>query len=144
MGSIADRVARAQAGTDDTVVARVVSGWVVMGDAQFLPGYCMLLPDPVVPSLNDLTEDARLAFLGDMARLGDAILAATGAIRVNYEILGNQDPELHAHVFPRFAHEPDDKRTRPVWFYDWAAAPKYDATAHAAVGAAIALEFTRR
>ena len=40
--------------------------------------------------------------------------------------LGNLDPALHVHVFPRFADEPSDLRTRPVWFYDWARAPAFD------------------
>jgi len=130
MGSIAERVARARAGVNDSVVCRVPSGWVVMGDVQFLPGYCMLLADPVVPSLNDLDAPARTAFLADMARVGDAVLAVTGALRINYEILGNVDPELHAHVFPRFAHEPDGQRLKPVWFQDWATAPRFSPTEH--------------
>jgi hypothetical protein len=27
------------------------SGWAVFGDVQVLNGYCLLLPDPVVPTL---------------------------------------------------------------------------------------------
>ena len=138
MGSIEERVARARAGTEDTLVARVESGWVVMGDPQVLSGYCLLLPDPVVPSLNDLVEPARTAYLRDLARLGDAVLAVTGARRINYEILGNLDPELHAHVFPRYADEPDERRRAPVWFYDLAAAPKFSADQHGALRDAIA------
>ncbi len=41
-----------------------------MGDVQFLPGYCLLLPDPVAPSLNDLDVEARATCLLDMARIG--------------------------------------------------------------------------
>ncbi len=133
MGSIAERVAQARAGTNDSVVCRVPSGWVVLGDVQFLPGYCILLPDPVVPSLNDLVEPARTEYLQDLARLGDAVLAVTGALRINYAILGNLDPELHAHVFPRYAHEADVRRRAPVWFYDWANAEKYSPTTHGAL-----------
>jgi diadenosine tetraphosphate (Ap4A) HIT family hydrolase len=130
MGSIAERVDRCRAGAEESQVARVPSGWVVMGEAQFLPGYCLLLPDPVVPSLNDLVEPARTTYLRDLARLGDAVLAATGARRINYEILGNLDPELHAHVFPRYAHEPDERRRAPVWFYDWSVAETFSPEAH--------------
>jgi diadenosine tetraphosphate (Ap4A) HIT family hydrolase len=101
-----------------------------MGDLQFLPGYCLLLPDPVVPSLNDLDAQARAVYLLDMAHLGDAVLQATGALRINYEILGNSEPELHCHLFPRYAHEPDDKRTMPAWFYDWKNALPYDEEEH--------------
>ena len=34
-----------------------------------------------------------------MSVLGDAILAACSPLRVNYDILGNTDQFLHAHVF---------------------------------------------
>ena len=123
----------AQAGTNDKVVCRMPSGWLVMGDHQVVDGYCLLLPDPVVSSLNDLAEAERLRFLGDMARIGDALLAATGAWRINYEILGNSEPELHAHIFPRYASEPDDRRRMPVWFYDWTSAPPFSHDAHGAL-----------
>jgi len=109
------------------------SGWAVMGDVQFLQGYCLLLPDPVVPSLNDLTGQERTDFLHDMGLIGDAILEVTGAARINYEILGNTEPELHAHIFPRYPDEPEEKRRIPVWFYDWKSAPKFDETEHGAL-----------
>ncbi len=97
-----------------------------MGDVQFLKGYCLLLPDPVVPHLNAMSMTVRQQFLTDMTLLGDAVLNATGAVRINYEMLGNLEPALHAHVFPRFDSEADELRTSPVWFYDWNAAPAFD------------------
>jgi diadenosine tetraphosphate (Ap4A) HIT family hydrolase len=131
MPLIADRVERARRGANDAVICRLPSGWAVIGDVQVLPGYCLLLPDPVVASLNDLVGARRAEFLGDMARLGDAILQVTSADRINYEILGNSEPELHAHVFPRYATEPPELRRLPPWFYDWATAPRYDVESHA-------------
>ena len=105
------------------VVARMKSGWAVLGDPQITRGYCLLLPDPVVPDLNSLVGDARRQFLDDMARLGDAILEETGAERINYEILGNVEPALHAHVIPRHASENPDLRRKAVWLHDWSSAP---------------------
>lgn len=130
MPLISHRVERARKGANDKVICRMASGWAVMGDVQFLPGYCLLLPDPVVASLNDLDANARATYLLDMARIGDALLAATDALRINYEILGNSEPQLHSHIFPRYATEPDDKRTMPVWFYDWKTAPPYAEEQH--------------
>ncbi|NWA81309.1 HIT family protein [Pseudomonas sp. D2002] len=130
MSLISQRVALARNGANNKVICRMPSGWAVMGDVQFLPGYCLLLPDPVVASLNDLDAEARATYLLDMARLGDAVLAATGAVRMNYEILGNSEPELHCHLFPRYATEPDDKRKMPVWFYDWKTATPYADAQH--------------
>ena len=124
------RVEAAQQGMNPTVICRVSSGWVVLGDVQFLPGYSLLLPDPVVPDLNALTMADRITFLQDMAILGDALLEVTGAARINYEILGNREAALHAHVFPRFATEPEERRQKPVWFYDWKNAPPFDSKQH--------------
>ena len=130
MGLIADRVAAARAGDLPQLVGRMPSGWAVLGDAQVLPGYCLLLADPVVPSLNDLAPADRATYLTDLARLGDAVIAATGAERVNYGILGNVEPELHGHVFPRFADEDPDLRLKPVWLHDWDAAPPFSPDLH--------------
>jgi diadenosine tetraphosphate (Ap4A) HIT family hydrolase len=130
MPLIEERVAAARAGINPKVLCRMRSGWAVIGDVQFLPGYCLLLSDPVVPGLNDLPEQKRLTFLSDMARIGDAILSVTRASRINYEILGNSEPELHAHIFPRYADEPDENRRMPVWFYDWKNAPRFSAEQH--------------
>jgi diadenosine tetraphosphate (Ap4A) HIT family hydrolase len=120
------RVEACRAGTDPTVIARLASGWAVMGDPQVLAGYCLLLPDPVVPHLNALTPEAQLAFLADLARLGQAVLELTGALRINYAMFGNLEPALHAHVHPRHANEPEALRTAHPWAYDWSAARRFD------------------
>jgi diadenosine tetraphosphate (Ap4A) HIT family hydrolase len=120
-----------RAGSYAPAVARLASGWVVMGERQVLPGYCLLLPDPVVPHLNALEPEARSQFLADMSRLGDALLAVTGALRVNYAIFGNVEPALHAHAFPRQADEPDAIRTAQPWALDWQSAPGFSEVEHA-------------
>jgi diadenosine tetraphosphate (Ap4A) HIT family hydrolase len=121
------RVAALRAQADATLIARLPSGWAVFGEQQFLRGYCLLLPDPVVPHLNDMPALQRSAFLDDLARLGDALLAATGAVRINYAMYGNVEPALHAHLVPRYADEPETLRTAHPWAYDWSAAPRFDA-----------------
>jgi diadenosine tetraphosphate (Ap4A) HIT family hydrolase len=123
------RVAALRAGEDPTLIARLRSGWAVLGTQQFLRGYCLLLPDPVVPHLNAMDGAHRAEFLADMARLGDAVLAVTGALRINYAIFGNVEPALHAHVIPRYRDEPEALRTAHPWAYDWNAAPAFDAAA---------------
>ncbi len=131
------QVEAANAGTLARVVARLPSGWAVLGDPQITRGYCLLLPDPVVADLNALAGEARRQFLEDMARLGDAVLAVTGAERINYEILGNVEPALHAHVIPRHADEDPGLRVKPVWLHDWASAPAFDTGVHAGLAARI-------
>jgi diadenosine tetraphosphate (Ap4A) HIT family hydrolase len=128
---IHQQVHAAASGALPRVIARLASGWAVLGDPQILPGYALLLPDPVVPDLNALEGRARQQFLDDMARLGDAVLAVTGAERINYEILGNVEPALHAHVIPRYAWEPPARRRTAVWLHDWTAAPPFSPEGHA-------------
>ncbi len=115
---IHQRVEAARAGTNPTVICRMPSGWAVLGDVQFLRGYALLLPDPVVSDLNALDEGQRSRFLLDMTILGDALLEVTGAYRINYEILGNAEPALHVHVFPRYMSESEELRQGPAWRYD--------------------------
>jgi hypothetical protein len=42
-------------------------------------------------------------------------------------ILGNSEAALHAHVFPRYATEPEERRKKPAWFYDWKSSVSFDA-----------------
>ena len=51
------------------MLARLASGFAVIGDTQFLPGCCLLLADdpaadPAADRLLDLPRARRLAFLG--------------------------------------------------------------------------------
>ncbi|MFI8292284.1 HIT family protein [Streptomyces sp. NPDC085614] len=118
-----DRIGSALRGDNPTVLRRLDSGFAVIGDVQFLPGYAVLLVDePHVQRLSDLPRARRLSFLSDMDRLGEAVERACRRLdpafrRVNLEILGNTDPFLHAHVWPRYAWEPAGLVGRPVWLY---------------------------
>jgi diadenosine tetraphosphate (Ap4A) HIT family hydrolase len=118
-----DRIGSALRGENPTVLARLPAGFAVIGDVQWLPGYCVLLSDdPAAERLSDLAPGQRSAFLDSMARLAAAVERACAASdpalrRVNIEILGNADAFLHAHIWPRYAWEPEEVRTRPVWLY---------------------------
>jgi diadenosine tetraphosphate (Ap4A) HIT family hydrolase len=134
------RVSDLRAGRDMTLLGRCASGWAVFGEKQFVKGYLLLLPDPVVPDLNALTPERRGQFLLDMSKLGDALLRVTGAVRINYAIFGNLEPALHAHVVPRFRTEPESLRTQQPWAYDWNAAPTFDAASFAPVAKSLRQE----
>jgi diadenosine tetraphosphate (Ap4A) HIT family hydrolase len=124
---IEQRVAEARAGRNPYVIARLPSGWLVIGDVQPLTGYCLLIADPVVASVNDLAEAGRIAHALDVIRVGDALIEISGAARINYLTLCNAEPSLHTHIVPRFADEPDEQRLLPPFqAYDWSAARPFD------------------
>ncbi|MCG3201658.1 MAG: hypothetical protein NFCOHLIN_01528 [Gammaproteobacteria bacterium] len=119
------------------------SGWAVMGDPQVLPGYCLLYPDPVVADLHGLQGEDRVQFLSDMGAVGEALMNVTPARRINYEMLGNVEPALHAHIVPRYEDEAEPMRHQPVWLHDWSAAPAFDAARDAALVGALRAALTR-
>ena len=137
------QVIAAREGRDPRVIARLFSGWAVFGEQQVLRGYCLLLPDPVVPTLNALSAQQRTIYLLDVARLGDALLKLTGAVRINYAIFGNQEPALHTHLVPRYADEPEELRSSHPWAYDWNRAPPFDRVALQELAAGLQKELTR-
>jgi diadenosine tetraphosphate (Ap4A) HIT family hydrolase len=115
--TIPQRIETAREGTNPTLICRVPSGWVVLCDMQFLSGYCILLADPPVSTLNDLDRARREQFLSDMTTVGDALTEVTGAYRINYAVAGNTDPYLHAHIVPRYLTEPEALRKGLPWSY---------------------------
>ncbi|SDS82947.1 HIT family protein [Microlunatus soli] len=118
-----DRIGSARRGENPAVMARMTASFAVIGDVQFLPGYSVALVDrPGIERLSDLPRADRTRFLADMDALGEAVEQACRARdpqfrRVNLEILGNIDPFLHAHVWPRYDWEPADLVNGPVWLH---------------------------
>jgi diadenosine tetraphosphate (Ap4A) HIT family hydrolase len=126
---------------DPAFIARLPAGFAVMGDAQFLPGYSILVSDdPAATRLSDLPRPARAAYLNGLEQLAEAVERACteadpGFRRVNIEILGNTEPHLHAHVWPRYNWEDPELVLGPVWLYPderfddpaTALGPKHDA-----------------
>ncbi len=115
--TVENGVALARKGEHPGLICRMPSGWAVLAGMQYLRGYCILLADPVVLSLNDLNREQRADFLLDMVTIGDALMQVTGAYRINYAVMGNSDPYLHAHVAPRFGDEPEVYLHDHPWSY---------------------------
>lgn len=74
---------------------------------QSIPGYCILILNQHVCEPFDLSADQRDAFFADMSRAAQAIETAIRRegkkpIKINYQVLGNTIPHMHAHIKPRF------------------------------------------
>ncbi|MFC7625343.1 diadenosine tetraphosphate hydrolase [Microlunatus sp. GCM10028923] len=104
---------------DFQLLAHLESGRAIIGEAQFLPGYSLLLSGvPGVDRLTDLPRSARVAFLADMEAVGEAVERVcqrdSDFRRINLEIQGNLTPKLHAHIWPRYEWEPAAVRFHQV------------------------------
>jgi len=113
-----NRIQSAKLGLNPMVIMELEASFVAIGDTQFLEGYCVLLPKEEYASLNDMPLKIRTQFLKEMSMVGDALLQVLNPLRINYDILCNTDNFLHAHIFPRYESESEERRKMPVWLYD--------------------------
>ncbi|HEX3813265.1 MAG TPA: diadenosine tetraphosphate hydrolase [Mycobacteriales bacterium] len=118
-----DRIGSSLRGDNPTVLRRLQAGFAIIGDIQFLPGYCVLLTDtPGIERLSDLPKARRMEFLADLDLLVEAVERVCARRdpafrRANLSILGNHDPFLHAHVFARYDWEPAEFISGPIDLY---------------------------
>lgn len=83
------------------VVSLQVSHLGVYDDARF-PGRSILMLDAHEEAFEDLSEGLMVEFMKDAQKAIQAIKMSTGVHRVNFAILGNTVPHVHAHLIPRY------------------------------------------
>jgi len=84
-----------------------------LGPWQFYHGYCLLVSRSHATELSRLPDAERRAYLDEMCLLARAVETACRPHKLNYELLGNQVPHLHWHLFPRYLDDAD--RLHAVW-----------------------------
>ncbi len=94
------------------VVAKLEAGWVTMQEAAPVRGYVCLVSIRHVVELHELPDADAAAFMRDARCVSRAVAAATGAVKLNYEIHGNTLPHLHVRFFPRYRG--DQFEGRPI------------------------------
>jgi diadenosine tetraphosphate (Ap4A) HIT family hydrolase len=97
----------------DEVVWPFPHSIALLGPWQYHTGYCVLVARRHATELHALPPADRYAFLDEMVTLARAIDAAFRPRKLNYELLGNQVPHLHWHLFPRRADDPETRKA--VW-----------------------------
>lgn len=65
------------------------------------PGRCILVLKQHETDLTVLSSDLAFSFLSDAQMAARTIKNVTGSPRLNFAILGNQEPHLHFHLIPR-------------------------------------------
>lgn len=106
-------VERIRAGANPDFIAELPHSFAVLGDAQFYRGYCVLLAKTHAREMFTLARGEALALCDELITVAEAIDAVTHPLKMNYECLGNAEPHLHWHLFPRY--EGDELKRAPVW-----------------------------
>ena len=102
-----------RAGKLRDLIAELKSCYVILGDQQFYRGYCILFAKLHATELYLMPADAARLLFDEMRLVADAIAAVVKPWKMNYECLGNTEPHVHWHLFPRY--ETDEMRRGPVW-----------------------------
>jgi diadenosine tetraphosphate (Ap4A) HIT family hydrolase len=85
-------------------------------DDQFFPGWTCLVLKRHATELWQLERGERAALIEEVSRVARAVGAAFDAVKLNYELLGNQIGHIHWHLIPRRADDPAPRS--PVWTVD--------------------------
>jgi diadenosine tetraphosphate (Ap4A) HIT family hydrolase len=86
---------------------------VILGKKQFYKGYCIVLFKGHKTELFQMTEDERNLYFKDVSTAAQAISNVFQSDKINYEILGNTEPHIHCHLFPR--KHMDEYFRSPIW-----------------------------
>lgn len=73
---------------------------------QFVRGYCVLICHRHVREPYELNTQERSLFFEDMMWVGQALERVFKPVKMNFTILGNAVPHLHAHILPRYYGDP--------------------------------------
>jgi diadenosine tetraphosphate (Ap4A) HIT family hydrolase len=104
-----------RAGKASNLIAELDHSFVVLGDAQFYRGYCILLAKHHARELFELPRDEARGLFDEVRSVAEAIHTVVKPLKLNYECLGNLEAHVHWHIFPRYQSEEEKLRRAPVW-----------------------------
>jgi diadenosine tetraphosphate (Ap4A) HIT family hydrolase len=102
-----------EGGDASQAIARLQTGYVKLARVQYIRGYTTFTAKRCVRELHELEASERALFMHEMAEVAHALWRAFGPRKLNYELLGNGEPHLHWHLFPRY--DTDAIPQWPVW-----------------------------
>jgi diadenosine tetraphosphate (Ap4A) HIT family hydrolase len=90
------------AGDTADYIADLSISRLILAKNQYVKGYCLLICHKHVREPYELSDDEQHRFFKDMMYAGLALEKVFGAVKMNFQILGNAVPHLHCHLEPRY------------------------------------------
>jgi diadenosine tetraphosphate (Ap4A) HIT family hydrolase len=97
----------------DELVWQFPHSIALLGPWQCYHGYCILVARRHATEMHQLPDADRRGYFDDLCRLAAAVEQAFRPRKLNCELLGNQVPHLHWHLFPRYDSDPN--HLQAVW-----------------------------
>ena len=110
---ICSMIEQIRSGTSVDWIAELPRSWLTLGDAQFYRGYCILLAKHHFTEMHAMPRGEAHELLDEILAVGRTLAEVLKPLKLNYECLGNQEPHVHWHIFPRYQDDP--MRLGPVW-----------------------------
>lgn len=108
-------IAEIEQGKNPYFVKEFNTGFAVLEWHQFFEGYTIFISKEHIEELHDLSSVKRALFLKEMGQVAEAVFRVFKPRKLNYELLGNQEPHLHWHLIPRYSTDPSQV---PIWEID--------------------------
>lgn len=91
-------------------ILEMPAGRLRLSANQYAPGYCVLICNMHAREFYELPPDVQRDFFEDLAAAGHAIelamrRAGLAPVKMNFSILGNAIPHVHAHIVPRYVSD---------------------------------------
>ncbi len=93
---------------------------LILGSHQFYEGYCVLLSKHHAHEMHELRKETRQQMFDELMQATTAISKAFNPLKMNHASLGNIEPHLHWHIFPRYESDPNHKKD------PWSNAPLFE------------------
>lgn len=106
----AEVASHAAANEHGAMVADLTVSRLRLAANQWVPGYCVLICTMHVREPHVLARADSVAFFEDLVRAGQAIETVYRPDKLNFQLLGNAVPHLHAHIVPRYYGDPAPHR----------------------------------
>jgi diadenosine tetraphosphate (Ap4A) HIT family hydrolase len=90
------------AGDATNYIADLSISRLILNKNQYVKGYCLLICRKHVREPYELSAGEQHQFFTDLMRAGEALEKVFGAVKMNFQILGNAVPHLHCHIEPRY------------------------------------------
>lgn len=104
---ICDRLAKLKSSGDAALVYEFANSYLLLGNHQYFPGYCILLYKEHVRELHELSTTQQDALNRELMLATSAIAKSCKPWKINHACLGNRDQHIHWHIIPRYESEPD-------------------------------------
>lgn len=83
---------------------------------QYFPGWTLLVLNRHATELWQLGQRERGELIEDVTTIARALADEFSAVKMNYDLLGNQIAHIHWHLIPRLSGDPVPGM--PVWVYE--------------------------